>query len=163
MANPLLVTVVVLALAYILGEIFRRFGFPRVVGQIIAGILLGLPLIKSILFTNEILSLFSYITNIGIILLFFFIGLEINLLKFRKNFKESSMISLFNTAIPLAAGFLAGKFIFGYSNVTSLIIGISLSVSSQAISLDILEELRLLKSKIGNLIIASGTVDDVFE
>src|SRR3989344_1524482 len=163
MANALLATLIALLLAYLISEIFRYFSLPRVIGQILAGIILSIPIIKSWLFTNEILSIFSFITNIGIILLFFFVGLEINLLKFRKNFKESSMISLFNTAIPLAAGFLAGKFIFGYSNVTSLIIGISLSVSSQAISLDILEELRLLKSKIGNLIIASGTVDDVFE
>lgn len=163
MANPLLVTFVALALAYFFGEVCRHFGFPRVIGQISAGILLGLPLIKSMLFTNEILSIFQYITNIGIILLFFFIGLEINLRQFKKNFKESSLIAVFNTLIPLISGFLAGKLLFGFNNVTSLIIGISVSVSSQAISLDILEELRLLKSKIGNLIITSGTVDDVFE
>ena len=163
MANPLLITFVVLVLAYILGEIFRYFGLPRVVGQILAGIILGLPMIKSMLFTNEILSVFSFITNIGIILLFFFIGLEINVKQFRKNFKESSLIAIFNTIIPLISGFLAGKLLFGLNNVTSLIIGISISVSSQAISLDILEELKLLKSKIGNLIIDSGTVDDVFE
>lgn len=163
MANPLLLTFIVLFLAYVFGEAFRYLGFPRVVGQILAGIVLGLPLIKSMLFTNEILSVFSFMTSIGIILLFFFIGLEINLFQFKKNFRKASLVAVFNTLIPLTAGFLAGKFLFGFNNVTSLIIGISLSVSSEAISLDILEELKLLKSKIGNLIIASGTVDDVFE
>lgn len=163
MTNPLLLTFIVLIFAYVFGEAFRYFGFPRVVGQILAGIVLGLPLIKSMLFTNEILSVFSFMTSIGMILLFFFVGLEINLFQFKKNFRKASLVAVFNTLIPLTSGFLAGKFLFGFDNVVSLIIGISLSVSSEAISLDILEELKLLKSKIGNLIIASGTVDDVFE
>ena len=163
MANTLLVILIALLLAYLISGIFRYFALPRVIGQILAGIILSIPVMKSALFTNDILLIFSFITNIGIILLFFFIGLEINLKQFRKNFKESSLIAFFNTVIPLAAGFLSGKFLFHFDNTTSLILGISVSVSSQAISLDILEEVKLLRSKIGNLIIASGTVDDVFE
>ncbi len=163
MANGLLVTLIALVLAYAISEVFRHFGLPRVIGQILAGIVLGIPVIKSWLFTDSILSTFSFITNIGIILLFFFVGLEINLREFKRNFKESSLIAIFNTLIPLGVGFLAGKYLFNLSNPVSLVLGISVSVSSQAISLDILEEAKLLKSRIGNLIIASGTVDDVFE
>lgn len=163
MANGLLVTLIALVLAYAVSEVFRHFGLPRVIGQILAGVILGLPVIKNWLFTESILSTFSFITNIGIILLFFFVGLEINLKEFKRNFKESSLIAVFNTLIPLTAGFLAGRFLFGFNNAVSVVLGISVSVSSQAISLDILEEAKLLKSKIGNLIIAAGTVDDVFE
>lgn len=163
MVNALLVMLIALVAAYVFSEIFRRFGLPRVIGQILAGIFLGATAIKNILFTEDIASAFSIITNIGIILLFFFVGLEINLKEFKRNFRESSHIAIFNTLIPLLAAFLAGRFLFGFNNITSIILGISVSVSSQAISLDILEELKLLKSKIGNLIIASGTVDDVFE
>ena len=163
MANILLVIFIALILAYLISEIFRRFGLPRVIGQILAGIILGIPAIKGRLFTSDALSVFSFLTNIGIILLFFFVGLEINIRKFRKNFKESSLIAVFNTLVPLTIGFLAGKYLFHLSGITSLIMGISVSVSSQAISIDILEEMKLLKSRIGNLIIASGTIDDVFE
>lgn len=163
MVNALLVILVALIVAYVFSEIFRRFGLPRVIGQILAGIFLGATTISNFLFTDDISSAFSIITNIGIILLFFFVGLEINLKEFKRNFRESSHIAIFNTLIPLLSGFLAGRFLFGLNNITSVILGISVSVSSQAISLDILEELKLIKSKIGNLIIASGTVDDVFE
>ena len=163
MASSLFAIFIALAFAYILSEAFRLLKVPRVVGQIMAGVVLGIPIIKNAFFTEDISSAFDFITNIGIILLFFFIGLEINIKQFRKNFKESSLIAVFNTIIPLIAGFLVGKFLFGFNSITSLIIGISVSVSSQAISLDILEEVKLLKSKIGNLIIESGTVDDVFE
>ena len=163
MVNTLFATLVALVLAYLLSEIFRHFNIPRVIGQILAGIILGIPILKSYFFNEEITSAFLFISNIGIILLFFFIGLEISFRDFRKNFKESSLIAIFNTSIPLVVGFLVGKYLFEFDNIASLIIGISVSVSSQAISLDILEEVKLLKSKIGNLIIASGTVDDVFE
>ena len=163
MSNTLLVVLIALVLAYILSEVFRYFKLPRVIGQILAGVIIGIPVFKSMLFTEDISSSFSFLANIGIILLFFFIGLELNLKEFRKNLKESSYIALFNTLIPFVFGFLAAKFLFGFGNLVSLVMGISVSVSSQAISLDILEEVRLIKSKIGNLIIASGTVDDVFE
>ncbi|MBI2134625.1 cation:proton antiporter [Candidatus Woesearchaeota archaeon] len=161
--NILLVILTALILAYSMSEILRYFKLPRVIGQILAGVILGIPVLKSLLFTEEISTSFFFLANIGIILLFFFIGLELNLKEFRKNFKESSYIAVFNTLIPFAAGFLAARFIFGLDNLASVVMGISVSVSSQAISLDILEELRMIKSKIGNLIIASGTVDDVFE
>lgn len=163
MANALLVTLIALVLAYLLSEVFRHFKLPRVIGQILAGIILGLPLIKGLFFTDEISSIFSFIMNIGIMLLFFFVGLEISIVQFKKNFREASLIAIFNTLLPLVSGFLISRFLFNFNNITSLIIGISLSVSSQAISLDILEELKLLKSKIGNLILMSGAVDDVFE
>ncbi|HLC60362.1 MAG TPA: cation:proton antiporter [Candidatus Nanoarchaeia archaeon] len=163
MTNPLFVILLALIVAFFLSEIFRYFNLPRVIGQILAGIILGLPMIRPYLFTVEVYSQFTFLTNMGILLLFFFIGLEISPKEFKKNFKESALISVFNTLIPLLAGFFAGRFVFGLSPMASLIIGISLSVSSQAISLDILEELKLIKSKIGNLIVSAGTVDDVFE
>lgn len=122
-----------------------------------------MPILKSALITDEISSIFSFLANIGVILLFFFVGLEISLKQFKKNFKETSLIAFFNTLIPLVAGFLAGKFLFNFNNIVSLILGVSVSVSSQSISLDILEEKKLLKSRIGNLILSAGTVDDVFE
>ncbi len=163
MANPILAILIALILAFLVSEIFRYFKLPRVIGQILAGILLGIPIIKSTIFTKDVTDIFLFITNIGMILLFFFVGLEINLKSFRKNFKESSLIAIFNTLLPLTIGFLVAKYIFNFDNIVSLILGVSVSVSSQSISLDILEELKFLKSKIGNLIIISGTVDDVFE
>lgn len=163
MANTLFVLLVALVLAYFFSEILRFFKIPRVIGQISAGMVLGLPYLRNTLFTEDVSSIFYFIANVGTILLFFFVGLEINMGQFKKNFKESFLISIFNTLIPLATGFLIGKFLFNFNDITSLVIGIALAVSSQAISLDILEELKLLKTRLGSLIVSSGTVDDVLE
>ena len=163
MANALLFTLLALVLAYGLSELFHYCRLPRVIGQLLAGIVLGTPFLKGIFYNDDIGAAFSYLANIGILLLFFFVGLELNLRRLKSNMKESVYISVFNTLIPLITGFLVARYAFHLDQIVSLIIGISVSVSSQAISLDILDEVKLLRSRIGSLIIASGTVDDVFE
>src|SRR3989344_34235 len=122
MANPLFVILIALILAFFLSELFRYFSLPRVIGQILAGVILGIPVIRETMFTGEVNSAFSLLTSMGILLLFFFIGLEISPRQFKKNFKESSLIAVFNTIIPLVLGFLAGDFIFGLSIMAFLLI-----------------------------------------
>ena len=154
---------VVLFLAYLLSIIAKYFSLPRVVGQIGAGILLGLPIIKPYLFDAKTLSFFDMLSELGILLLFFFIGLEINLTAFKKNIKESFYISFWNTIISLVLGYTFSYYVFGFSHLISLLIGIAICVSSQAISMDILEEMKLVRSKIGTLLVSSSAVDDLFE
>ena len=163
MATALIVILVSLGFAYFLSEIVKKLGLPRVVGQISAGLILGIPLVKGYLFTGDHLDILSFLANLGIVLLFYYVGLESNFNILTKNLKLSLMISLFNTLIPLILGFILMKFLFGFSLVVSLIVGVSLAVSAQSVSLDILEELNLLKSRIGRLIISAGAIDDVFE
>ncbi len=131
--------------------------------QISAGIILGFPVVKALLFDGQSLMQLKLLADIGIILLFFFIGLETNVSVFTRHIKESALVSIFNTSIPLLLGFAVSHYIFGLPALASLVIGISLGVSSQSISLDFLEELKLVKSRIGQLIISAGAVDDVFE
>ena len=69
MANPLFVILIALILAFFLSEIFRYFSLPRVIGQILAGVVLGIPMIRENLFTNEVTSAFSFLTNMGILFL----------------------------------------------------------------------------------------------
>jgi Kef-type K+ transport system membrane component KefB len=134
-----------------------------VIGQIAVGLLLGIPAIKTIIFDANTITIIESLAQIGVILLFFFIGLEIDTSIFKKDFKEASYISLFNTTLPLLLGFVVCKFFLGFSVTASLVIAISLSVSAQSVSIDFLEELRLLKTRIANLIITGGAVDDIFE
>ena len=163
MINPLIFILISLGLAYFLAEIVKKLGLPRVVGQISAGLVLGIPLIRKYLSATDNLEILSFLANLGIVLLFYYVGLETDFRTVTKNIQQSVLISLFNTTIPLIIGFLMMKFLFEFSTLVSLIIGISLSVSAQSVSLDILEELKLIKSKIGSLIISAGAVDDAIE
>ncbi len=160
--DPLLVIVIALLAAGFAGELLSCCKVPRVVGQITAGMILGLPFIQSFLFDQTSLMLLDHLANIGVILLLFFTGLEINFRLFWQNLKVASGISFWNTTIPLVIGFGVSQ-LFGFSLTVSLIIGVCLSVTATALALDLLEEFRMLKTKLGNLIVSAGAVDDVYE
>ncbi len=163
MLQPLVAIFICLIAAYVFSGICKKIGLPRAVGQLFAGLLLGIGALKSSIFTPASLETLSFLANLGIILLFYYVGLEINFRTFQKNLQASVLISLLNTALPLLFGFFVMKFLFDLETITSVIIGLSLSVSAQTISVDLLEELKLLRSKFGSLVISAGTVDDIIE
>ncbi len=163
MVQSLIVILISLVAAYILAELFHKLKIPRVVGQICAGLLLGIGIIRDYLFTAENLNALSFLANLGIILLFYYVGLEIDFKRFVGNVKRSMLISILNTFIPFIAGFLVVYYGFNLAILPSIIIGLTLSVSSQAVCVDILEELKLLKTKIGALLLSTGTIDDLME
>src|SRR3989344_343041 len=164
MVSPFIMILVALLLAFTLSEVLKRaVGIPRVVGQVGTGILLSIAPFRSFLFNQENLDVLSFLANLGIILLFYYVGLETNLKVFKKNIKKSLSISLANTTIPLIIGFVVMKFIFHFDTIVSLIIGVALSVSAQSITIGMLEELKLTKSKLGGTLISAGAVDDIIE
>jgi Kef-type K+ transport system membrane component KefB len=140
----------------------KKFGFPRVIGQIAAGLLLGIPFIESQLFDAESLNLFILMANVGIVLLFFFIGLQLDLRSFSRNLKEGIFVSLFNTSLCFVLG-VAFAFFIGLDLTVGLVFGIALAVSSQTVTFDLMDEFGLLKSRIGTIIVASGAIDDLIE
>jgi Kef-type K+ transport system membrane component KefB len=161
--DPMLALLIIIILAYAFGEAAKHFGIPRVVGQLFAGLILGIPFIRDVLLFGRNAELISFLADLGILLLFFFVGLQIKTTEFKKNVGESALIALFNTAIPFIAGFVIFKYLLGYKAITAIIVGMCLSVSSQSVSLAVLDELKLLKTKISQHIITAGAVDDLFE
>src|SRR3989338_4634826 len=147
MVSPFVMILVALLLAYTISEVLKRtLGIPRVVGQVGAGLILGITFFKSFLFNQENTDVLSFLANFGVILLFYYVGLETNFSIFRKNLRRSLSISLVNTTLPLILGFVVMKYVFEFNTIISLIIGVALSVSAVAISAGMLEELGLTKT-----------------
>ncbi len=164
MANVYLVMFVLLVLAYIVSLVCKKLRIPRVVGQIAVGILIAaIPFVYNGLIDPATLDMLAGYANIGIVMLFFFVGLEIDIKDVKKDLKVSEAISLLNTLIPLTVGYLTSHYLLGIDEVASLIIGVALSVSAQSIAIDFLEEAGKLKTRIGKLIVVAGTVDDINE
>jgi len=161
--GQLLTILVCLTLAYISAEFFRLFGLPRVVGQIFAGIFLSIISLYFNIFGTLGLDALNFLANLGIILLFYYVGLETNFSAFTKNMKTSLSVSLLNNLIPLFLGFSFMHFFLGYDILPSLIVGVCLSASAQSVSIDILEEVKKIKTKFGSLMISIGAVNDLVE
>ena len=148
--------VILLAAARLLGELFRKFKQPSLVGELLAGIILG-PTIFGIIIPNQNLELIS---TIAIFFIMLFIGLEMDLRELKKTGKSAFIISVFSLVIPFFIGFQI-SILFGLSLVQSLFIGLLLSVTSVPVSAIILLELRILKIKIGNTVMSVAVVDDI--
>jgi len=148
--------VILLAGARLLGELFRRMKQPALVGELLAGIILG-PTLFGIVKPNESLELLSTIAIFFVMLL---IGLEMDLREIRKAGKSAFVISVIALIIPFFAGYLISNF-FGLSMIQSLFIALLLSITSVPVSAIILMELGLLKTKIGTTVMSAAVIDDI--
>src|SRR2546423_9665026 len=121
--NFLIIVSIILISSRLLGEIFRKFKQPVVVGEILAGIIIGPSLLGSAfpdLFKQIFLSepraygAFDGLANIGIIMLMFIAGIEVDLRLIRKQGKQSASISLMSLIFPFAFGFMCVWFFNDY-------------------------------------------------
>lgn len=161
--DPVLSILICLASLFIVSEVLQIFKIPRVVSQIGVGLLLGIPALSAVLFIPETWSILQFLSYIGQVVLLFFVGLQLDLRRSAGDVKNSLWVSFFNTIFPLIGGFLVCKYIFALSTEASVIIGVCMSVSAVAISLDMLEELGKIKTKLARFIVSAGSVDDIVE
>jgi Kef-type K+ transport system membrane component KefB len=149
----------------VMGLLFKRIGLPTVVGQILAGILLGIPFLKAILFDNESsLVIIDFLAYLGIIFLLFLAGLEIDVEKIRETSRESLLISLSSALLPFGLGFIFMLLVFpSYGWLTALVFGGALMVTSEATKVKVLMDLNSLNTHLGAILLAAGALDDIFE
>ena len=146
-----------LVLARFLGEIFERMGQPSMIGEIIAGVILGPSLFNIIHRTEEI----KVISELGIFLLVILAGLEINLEDIIKSIKgKNIIISIMAFFLPIFSGFGVGYF-FGEDLISTVFIGLCVAITALPVSIRILMDLGKINSKIGQKIISVAILDDV--
>lgn len=148
--------VVMLLVAKLFGEIFRRMKQPALVGELLAGIILG-PSLFGFFRPDENFDVFK---GLAVFFLMFFAGMEMNLGEIKKASKKAFVVSALAFFVPFFAGHQAGLF-FGLENTQSLFIGLLLSITAIPVSTIILMEFGLLKSKIGNTVITAAVINDI--
>ncbi|OPX72398.1 MAG: glutathione-regulated potassium-efflux system protein KefB [Methanoregulaceae archaeon PtaU1.Bin059] len=154
--NPLAAILLLLVAAKGLGELLERAGYPSIIGEIGAGALLG-PAVLNIVRPEATIEVFA---DVGLITLLFMSGAQLNLRTFARSGRAGFWIACAGVAIPLAAGAALG-FASGFDLISSLFIGIALSITSIGISVRTLIDLRQLKSDIGLLVVSASVIDDV--
>ena len=156
---------IILIAAFVLGELFKRLGLPQVVGQIIAGILFGLPLFENVLFGDApTLLIIDFLATLGILLLLFLAGLEIDIEKVKETSRDSILVSVSSAIIPFLLGFgFITVFFPQYGFLTALIFGGALMVTSEGTKVKVLMDLNSLNTRLGAMMLAAGAIDDVFE
>lgn len=146
---------VVLA-ATVFGAIASRIGVPAVVGQVLAGIVIG----PNILGLVQPEDFFITLAELGAIFLLFMVGLETRFKDLLKVGKEAIIVAILGIAIPLALGYGFGIW-QNYNMLTSLFIGTALVATSVGITAKVLQEMGMLSNRFAQIILGAAVIDDI--
>lgn len=152
----LLELVIIILATKIAGFIATKFGQPSVLGEIIVGIIIG-PAVLGFVEKNELLHIFS---ELGVIFLMFFAGIETNLKDLTANLKSALSVASFGVVLPLIAGYFVGIG-FGMDPSHSLFLGIVLTATSVSISVQTFRELGQLKTRESATVLGAAIADDI--
>jgi K+:H+ antiporter len=169
----LAIAAVILA-ARLVGTLIARFHQPRVMGEVLAGILLGPTLLgaawpeaKDYLFPPDIVPLLSAAAQIGLAFYLFLVGMEIDPRILRERIGQAAFISNASVAFPMGLGFLVALPIYKLLSPDvdytpfALFMGVAMSITAFPVLARILIERRMLKRPVGALAMAGAAIDDV--
>ncbi|MBH9985504.1 cation:proton antiporter [Lactobacillus sp. M0390] len=146
----------ILLFALIGGQIANRCGLPAVIGELLAGIVIG-PAMLNWVQPSGLIKSFS---DIGVVLLMFLAGLESDLAILKKLWKPSFLVAIFGMVVPIVIAYLTG-IAFKFSQTESLFLGITFAATSVSISVAVLQEMKKLETKEGMTILGAAVVDDL--
>lgn len=157
----LIVILIAAALGRLLSKLIRQ---PAIFGELLLGIIIGSFVVLT---TAEVVpgqisaqEPISAIADIGIILLLFSTGLGINFEEFKRLEVASSVVAVLGVILPFVLGYFTATF-FGFSRLIALFVGVALVATSVGVGASILTELRMLRTKMGTLIMGAAVMDDI--
>jgi Kef-type K+ transport system membrane component KefB len=147
----------ILVTARVGAEIATRAGAPGVIGELLAGVLLG-PSLLGWIEPNEVIHLLA---QIGVILLLFEVGLETDVLKLVRSGRRSVVAALGGFVIPFLLGYLLCRFAFGLDVLLSLFVGGALTATSIGVTVRILRDVDRQASPEGQVVLGAAVIDDI--
>lgn len=171
----LLQVIVIVLAARLVGTVFQRFGQPPVIGEMIAGILLGPSLLglvapgaHAFLFPADSLGFLRLLSQIGVILFMFVVGVELDVGHLRGKADAALVVSHTSIVVPFFLGVACALFLYravvpagtaftGFA----LFMGVSMSITAFPVLARIIEERGLSRTPLGNTAITCAAVDDV--
>ena len=154
---------ILLFIAKVFGLVAKRIGVPEVVGQIVAGLLLG-PAILNIVTESDFLQ---QMAEIGVMMIMFEAGLDTNLDEMRKTGIKAAVIAFMGVIVPITLGMVLYMAFYGFAGPGSdqflqgLFIGTIISATSVSITVAALKELGKLNDAVGTAITGAAIIDDV--
>jgi Kef-type K+ transport system membrane component KefB len=179
LTNPLAILllqiITIILTARIFGWFCRKIGQPSVIGEIAAGIFLGpsvvgmfFPEFSGFLFPAKSLGNLQFLSQIGLILFMFIIGMELDLKVLKTKAQEAIVISHASIVLPFSLGVGLALFIyqdFAPDNINflsfALFIGIALSITAFPVLARIVQERGLSKTRLGMMVITCAATDDI--
>lgn len=154
---------IIIIAAKLMGILARKINAPQVVGEIIAGLLIG-PSVLGLVNQTDFLT---QMAEIGVILLMFSAGLGTNLKDLKSTGITALLIACAGVVVPLVCGTVLYMLFYGFAAVGTLefyraiFIGVVLTATSVSITVQTLTEMGKLKTKLGTAIVSAAIIDDI--
>jgi Kef-type K+ transport system membrane component KefB len=175
LAILILQIITILVVARLFGTLFTRIGQPMVIGEIVAGIVLGpsilgtlMPEFSSFLFPPQSLQNIQVLSQIGLILFMFVIGMDLDITIIRKKASDAIVISQASIIFPFALGMILSYFLYPKytpANIPfhafGLFICIAMSITAFPVLARIIQEKGWTKTHLGTIAITSAAVNDI--
>ncbi|MBD2497383.1 cation:proton antiporter [Nostoc sp. FACHB-280] len=191
LAAVLLSLVVIYFASKVGGELSNRIGLPPVLGELVGGVVVGVSVLHLLVFpeggadsSSSLIMVFlqttagltpeatpqvfaaqseviSVLSELGVIILLFEIGLESNLKDLMAVGIQATIVAVVGVAVPFAAGTVGLMTLFGISAVPAIFAGAALTATSIGITSKVLAEIGKLNSKEGQIILGAAVIDDV--
>jgi Kef-type K+ transport system membrane component KefB len=153
----LAVLVALLAATKVLGLVAQRFGQPSVVGELVAGIVLGKSLLGILDPADPVIHVLA---ELGVVVLLFEIGLHTDIRSLLKVGGEAMAVAVVGVVVPFALGYGVCT-LLGLSTLPSIVAGAALTATSIGISARTLSDLGQLRSSEGQIVLGAAVIDDV--
>ncbi len=154
--HTLVTLLIIWASAILMAELFERLRQPAVVGQILAGIIIG-PSVLALVQPNEITSTLA---EIGVIFLLFTVGLETKPHDILRVGKSAFLVAVLGVIVPFVAGYVLME-LWGAPNIESLFIGTAMVATSVGITAKVLGDLGLIEHDTSRIILGAAVIDDI--
>ena len=153
----------VFALTYTFGYLLSRFRIPSILAALFVGIALSYTPFSAFIHSSTVFeNMFSFLSSLGVLFLLFYIGLQIELDEMKKSSSDIVWLTVLNTIFPFILG-VAAMLLYGYGWAIALVIGMTRMPTAEAVIVPILDEFKMIKTRIGTLIIGAGVLDDIIE
>ncbi|MDR3190556.1 MAG: cation:proton antiporter [Lactobacillaceae bacterium] len=149
--------IIVVIIAIFGGLVAKKIGFPAVVGQLIAGVILGPVMPLYVVHGSDLMHFFA---EIGVYLLMLMAGLETDMRLLQRNIKPAAWVAILGVILPFAVFTGVGLVITDLN--TALFWGIVFAATSISITIAVLGEFGALGSRAGSVVLGAAVLDDIF-
>jgi len=149
---------IILITARVFAELATRLKAPSVIGELVAGVVLG----PSLLGWIEPYESIKLLAEIGIILLLFEVGLDTDLQQLARSGWKSAIVAIGGFVLPFLLGFGVSYSLFGLSMLVSLFVGGTLTATSIGITVRVLADLHVQHGRVGQIVLGAAVLDDIF-
>jgi Kef-type K+ transport system membrane component KefB len=153
------VLAVILVVARLFGGVARAIGQPAVLGELVAGVVLGASVVGLIRPDDHTLPL-SFLAEIGVVILLFEIGLETDLMQLLRAGSASATVAIVGVVLPFAGGYLVCRW-FGLQDKECILAGAALTATSVGITARVLNDLGRLHDPESQIVLGAAVIDDI--